>query len=214
MRTLEINIYQFNELSEAAKERARQWYLNLEDFSFVYHEAHKTVKEFNDLFDTREGSRSWLDISTNYIEDNILNLSGQRLRTYILNNYSHKLFKKKYLGSSNLSEVKPKYHKMRTIREVKQGANKGLFSSYYYSNIQTSNSCVLTGVCYDDDILQPIYDFIEKPNETTFEDLLNECIESLRISIENEIEYLQSDESVDETIEINGYEFDEEGNRI
>jgi hypothetical protein len=41
-----------------------------------------------------------------------------------------------------------------------------------------------------------------------------ECFDSLRSDIESEIEYLNSNEAIAEDLEINGYEFTEDGKRF
>ena len=67
-------------------------------------------------------------------------------------------------------------------------------------------------MCYDDNMLEPLYKFMEQYNHkqdqhTTIEDLFTECFEALRITLEREEEYLNSDEAIIETIEANDYEF-------
>lgn len=36
MKTLQVNVYQYSELNEKAKEKARNWYLEWQDFSFEW----------------------------------------------------------------------------------------------------------------------------------------------------------------------------------
>ena len=79
------------------------------------------------------------------------------------------------------------------------------------SNFYVESCCPFTGVCYDEDLLQPFKEFIKKPDGRTFEDLLREAVETLRISLENEDEYRYSDEGIEQDIEANGYEFMEDG---
>ena len=67
-------------------------------------------------------------------------------------------------------------------------------------------------MCYDDDILSPIYEFLNKPSDRIdFETLLNDCIYSLCASVNAEIEYQSSEEAITETIEANDYDFTEDG---
>ena len=93
--------------------------------------------------------------------------------------------------------------------------NKGKVSVSYYSNIQKeSKNCNLTGMCYDDDMLKPIYDFLELRNfdTTNFEDLLNSCFDAMRKTLKDEEEYMYTDEYISEEIISNDYEFTENGN--
>lgn len=220
MQTLQINVYKFNELNEEAQEKAIQDYRNKGiETEHIYDEAYNTVIKFNEVFETKEGGKSWLDCNTSNIRENVLNLKGLRLRTYILNNFYNSLYKPKYLGC--IGDNKIIKHRMSKTHfyDTKKGARVSS-SNFIYSNIQKENSCTLTGVFYDDDMLKPIYEFIENGhkkddfNYLTFEMLLNECFESLEKSITNEIEFLHSDTSIIENIEINDYDFLENGEQF
>jgi hypothetical protein len=75
------------------------------------------------------------------------------------------------------------------------------------------SSCNLTGMCYDDDMMQPIYDFLELRtfDNTNFEDLLNSCFDAMRETLEKEEEYMYTDEYISEEILANEYEYTESG---
>ncbi len=220
MKTIELKLFEYSELpTEKAKEKAREWFnkdgVNCE---YIYSDARETVKAFFKHFPGSEGRNSWLDISTNNINDNILGLSGQRLATYIYNNFGDVLFKGKYFSGLPGAYDTKLIHPCVKNWEIKQGPNKGKFGRSYYSRITKENCCVLTGVCYDDDLLGPIYDFLKAPDNTNFEDLLNNCFEALRKSVEDEveyrIEYRNSREAIEEDIEANEYTFLEDGTRF
>lgn len=216
MRTVRTKVYKFEELNEAAQQAAIEKERSNVFTDFVYDEAHKTVKAFNSIFDLREGNRSWLDPDFRDIDEDVQNLKGFRLQKYIWNNYGNDLFKPKYLKHGNLVDKRKPYHPMQQQREITNNCpNKGKISISYYSNIQKDNCCVLTGVCYDMDILDPIYKFLEKRDfsncTTTFYHLINDCFESLEKSIESEIDYLNSDEAIKETLIANEYEFTKNG---
>jgi hypothetical protein len=218
MRTIRTKIYKFNELSKEAQETAIENYRNKSlTIDFIYSDAECTVEAFCDAFSVKSGSRSWLDCNTSNIDDDILNLTGLRLRKYILNNFGDTLYKRKYLQiGSNSKTLKP-FHRMRKQTEIKSGPNKGLFYSAYYSNIcKVAKNCNLTGMCYDDDMMQPIYDFLELRtfNSTNLQDLFNECFNEMRNTLEREEDYMQSEEYITENIEANEYEFTEEGNKF
>ena len=48
----------------------------------------------------------------------------------------------------------------------------------------------------------------------TFEDIINYCFENLSKSIANEVYYQNSDESIAETLEVNEYDFLENGEQF
>lgn len=187
MRTIEVQLFKFNELSAEAKERAMKDYEP--ETSCYWNDASSTVEKFNELFGTRSGSHSWLDIDTGSIDTDILNLTGFRLQKYLWNNFKDGLFEGKYYHLSSKTKV-----------------NKRGFASSVtrYSKIQFENSFTLTGVCYDMDILDPIYKFLESREvehwSTTFDSLLEECVNELRKSLESEDDYNNSDEGKSEEL--------------
>lgn len=219
MKTIikEVKVYQFDELTEEAKQNAINKYSERQNFDYIYDEAYQTVKKANKLFNIEEGRNSWLYYSLSHIDDNIMNLKGLRLRTYILNNFE--LWKGKFYDSIGDNRIinHPciKVHRY----DLSKGARVSS-SNFYYSRIQKENCCILTGMCYDDDFLKPIYDFVynfrEFPsaNYQTFEDLIQYCFDSLKSSIESEIEYRESREAIEEEIQENCMEFTEDGNEF
>jgi hypothetical protein len=211
-RVARVKVYSFGQLSDKAKEVARSWWRDRQEYDYIWGEAKNTVDAFNDLFNLKHGLRSWLDFRHN-LSDEVEELKGLRLRTYIINNYGWGLNKRKYMG--HLKASKPVNHPCCRNRVYKTRSGGEIVSVSYLSRIQYTTDCVLTGVCYDHDILAPIYEFIKKPcKHTTLVDLFKDCFESLRLSIESEIEYRNSDEYVDEELVSNDYEFTEDGKRF
>lgn len=208
MRTVCKTVYQFHELSEQAQKKAIENYrANEVNTDYIYDEAYNTVKKFNEVFGLKEDRRSWLDFNAGHIDGNILNLKGQRLRTYIENNFGAHITKGKYFSLWSKSEVSFKHHK---------DGHPALKSRY--SKVMFERNCALTGVCYDQSILQPMYEFLDwnlRPDYNSymdFETLMNDCFASLAKDIEDEVAAQNSDEAIADTIESNGYEFDENGN--
>lgn len=217
MRTIRTKIYKFEELNEDAKSNAiRHYQNNILSFDFIYSDAEKTVDAFCNAFNVKSGSRSWLDCNTSNIDDDILNLNGLRLRKYILNNFGDTLFKRKYLKHGELRESRKPYHRMMKQIEITSNCpNKGKISVSYYSNIfKVAQNCNLTGMCYDDDMMQPIYDFLNLRSfdSTNFEDLLNNCFDAMCKTLKDEEDYMYTDEYIIEEINSNDYEFTENGN--
>jgi predicted RNase H-like HicB family nuclease len=217
MRTITttVEVFKFDELSDEAKQTAiREYRSEGVDTSHNWDEAHKSVKEFHNIFGSREGNRSWLDVNTGHMDDQILELSGNRLRTYLINNFPSAFYEREFRGHSkndNRSTEKPKGH--RLVTAIKKDC-KGNYYRVFKSNFLTESCCPFTGVCYDESLLDPFKAFITLPDARTFEDLLQEAMESLRIYLESEDEYRNSDEAIEEDIESNDYEFTEDGKRI
>lgn len=207
MRTIQTTVYKFNELSEEGKQKVIAHIRKTIDTWYIYNEARETVIKFNDNFGTEEGRNSWLDVCTGHIDDCILELTGVRLRTYLLNNFFKALYTRRYF---TLLDGNRK-HRMCVNHTRRDGTG----FSQVYSNIRYNlGGCPLTGVCYDDDILSPFYEFINKPDTRTFQDLIEEGFTNLKQSIESECEYQYTDEAIIETIEANDYEFTEDGELI
>lgn len=210
MRTIQTTVYKFTELSETAKQNAINKYRENDSssFDYIYNDAHNTVNAFHDHFGTKEGIKSWLDVRTSHLDDSLMELKGNRLRTYILNNFYSALYKPSFLG---LIDKEVKKHRM--VKSFKNYKNE--LHSFVYSNIILTNSCVLTGVCYDNSLLEPIYKFIRNPeSHVNFEMLLNDCFESLERDIEAEIQDRTSDMSIKEYLIDNNIEFTEGGELI
>lgn len=189
MKTKMITVYQFSELSQKTQQKVLDKFRETSDSYWIYSEAQQTVKEFERHFPTdSNGKKSWLECNVN-ANDEILELMGLRLRTYLINNFGHILFKPKTRYKNNKKRV---------------------------SKIFTETCCNLAGICYDDDMLKPIYHFIcgFKYRDYNFEELMKECYQNLKTALEKEEEYMYSDEYIIENIECNGYEFMECGTII
>jgi hypothetical protein len=212
--TITRTIYTFEELTPEAQQNAiNQYRGDGIDTSHNWDEARHSVNAFCDLFDCRTGRNSWLDVTANDCETRH-DLTGQRLRTYLLNNFSSAFYERKYRGHSkndHRSTERPKDHRM--VTKIRKD-HKGNYYRVFRSNFEVESCCPFTGVCYDEDLLQPLKEFIKQPDARTFDDLMTEAGESLRISLESEDEYRNSDEAVKETIEANAYEFTEDGELI
>jgi len=216
MRTIRTKIYKFDELSDDAKQSAiRHYQNNFLTFDHIYSDAECTVKAFCEAFNVKSGNHSWLDCNTSNIDDAILELTGLRLRKYILNNFGVTLYKRKYLKHGELTNFRKPFHRMIKQTEIiNKCPNKGKFSISYYSNIFVeANNCNLTGMCYDCDMMQPIYDFLELRTfgSTNFEDLLNSCFYAMSKTLKDEESYMYTDEYISEEILANDYEFTENG---
>ena len=194
MRTITrtYDIFPLAELSTAARETAySEW---LSTFEYAYSSDNRsTLEAFERIFNVKVTNWSYDTCLysyrfTSHYSGEEDELSGIRLLKYLVNNYWHTLFK-------------PKTYYL-----------KGNFKKQRRSLLFTDSSCVLTGYCADEDILKPIYDFLKSPDtDTTLYDLMDKCLDSFFKSCRNDMEYLSSEESFEESCEANGYEFLENG---
>ena len=162
-------------------------------------ENEDTLKAFENIFpikvgDWEYGYRNFINFKMTVDYEEIENMTGIRLLKYLWNNYRRDIYNGKYYSTSGHYDEQGKYHYKKR-----------------YSKITLEHSCVLTGYCMDDEILQPIYDFMQKPDNRTFYDLINDCLHNWIFACNQELEYQNSDEAIIETIQANEYDFLENG---
>lgn len=184
MRTKEIKIYQFQELSDESKEKAIEKFREMEDFAWsseYLDSLEAGLKHFG--FRLKHYEIDWSNINycdtaiDNYHDQEILGLTGVRLYKYIVNNFLN------------------------------------TYCKYSKKNVSVfDGNCAFTGVSSDEDFLDPINEFLKKPSiKYNFEELIEECVHSLLLAGCNDFDYQISDKGITENIEANGYEFYENG---
>lgn len=188
MRTEQIKIYQFAELSEKAKQTAINNYRYQDNDDFwgpdrlaSYEAAEKIYKDLR------------------HIQEEI---KGARLVAWIQNNLSHFWTDTNRISKHADGKIKNSYFQYKYDNPVKVRLSK-VFKTNNLDN------CPLTGVCYDFDFLQPIIDFLRNPDKHTTN--LDLEIPSYEEIAEKDFEWMNTDEYISETIEANEYEFTEDG---
>lgn len=207
MKTINVNVYKFSELSEKAKEKAMDNYRKYFEY-FLGDENKATLDAFLKIFyfvkvtDYEYGlDRNNIDYKIT-IDDEIRDLQGLRLYKWLWNNFQNLIYKGKYYSTQGYYDKENKYHYKSN-----------------YSKVIKENSCILTGYCMDDHILSPIYEFLDykndkKHNEMTIDDLISDCLHSWLFACRDDVEYRYSDECIMEELENDGECFDENGDRI
>jgi hypothetical protein len=211
MRTVRTKVYKFDELSEEAKERAietyRQWAEG--DTPAWADENQQSMEEFAKIFPIRINRWSYGDrgegVYFEFTDDyNLEEMKGQRLATYIWNNYRDSIYKGKYYSLWSKTE--------KSYEHYKEGYP---VLKTRYSRITLEGSCPLTGYMMDNVLLDPIYDFMKKPDpETNFRDLLETCFHAWIKACNDEIEYQNSDEYLIQEIQAQEWEFRKDGSRF
>ena len=187
MRTIRTKVYRFSELSESAKQKAIDWYRDGNE----YHNSNEILstikiglKQFGAIL--KNYSIYWDNI--NGCDFNIAIETTDEIEE--LNGV--RLWK--YLHNNNLLTYWNKYHKKT-------------------ENL-LNGDLPFTGVCFDSDFLDNIKDFVIKPANTTFNELLTDSVYNTIKAGCNDWEYQQSDEAITDTIEANEYEFKADGTRF
>lgn len=189
MRTIirKYKVYPIAELSEKAIEKAYiDWSMTSEYYD--YNENKDTLEKFSELFGIK--CYNWTYDAYTYsfrfdMEHNeeVQKMKGIRLATYITNNYGNNLYT-------------PKMYYNRGYKKKRK------------SRIFTSNSCVLTGYYLDEDILEDIYTFLNRPDAyTSFHSLICKCLNKYFASCRDDVSYRQSEECFKEASLANEWEY-------
>ncbi|KAB6147086.1 hypothetical protein GA398_13030 [Bacteroides xylanisolvens] len=188
--TRTYTLYRITELSEEAKEKAHsEWLCNRYFYGWTY-ENRQTLDAFCERFGIVCGN--WRYDADNYSydyrsrqEDCIDSLSGWRLATYLMNNHWNDLYQKKYFW-------------------------KGMKGRK--SRIFVDTCCPLTGYYIDNDILDPIYQFLKSPTgNVTFDNLMNKCLDSFFRACRDDMESTQTLEYFTEESKANDWEYLSDG---
>ena len=191
MRTEQISIYKFNELSEDQKQSVFENWRNtrceydwqsewMDSINGFAESTGITIKDYS----LGPYSHSYVTWSWNDYDLNPESMDGLRLRTWLINNWLPLWEKGKYLG-------------------WKAGP--------HYSKCQTEISCPFTGVCSDHDLIDPVIAFIKSPDDSSLTDVINACMDSFVSGYNTDMEHQDSDEYITDTIEANEYEFYSDG---
>lgn len=168
MKTVEIKVYQFSELSEDAKNKAIQNLsdinVNFEWWEFTYEDAKNIGLEIQsfDLDRNRHAKGQFLYFA-NEVAANILKEHGDTCNTYLT-------------AFNFMEDWQP------------------IFNDYMDVNSENYESRDL------ENQLQDLED-----------EFLNSLLEDYSILLQKESEYLQSEKAIIETIELNEYDFTEDG---
>ncbi|EHO73809.1 hypothetical protein J4866_02770 [Prevotella denticola] len=184
--TRTYDIYNLHELTREAQAKAHSHWAEHFDYSWA-DENEKTLQAFEQIFNIKVDRWSYDDYSywyrfTSHYSEEEDNLKGVRLLKYLVNNYWNDLYIPKTIWG----------HNYKTKRK---------------SRIFVTNDCVLTGYYMDYEILQPIYDFLKAPDNTTLYELMNKCLNGFFKACRDDMEYQLSEEAFAESCEANNYEF-------
>ena len=167
MRTETIEIYKFNELSEEAKEKAHQNFLNSEREYFWIDENLESLKKGLEYFD--------------------FNLSDWSINYHCATNAYLKIESNHYDNQEELSGIRLWKFLQDYIHGYRTNSLK-----YPHKNGLLEGNCPFTGYCADENFLDPIRKFIEKPTDKTFQELMEECAYEVMNVIELDYDYQNS----------------------
>lgn len=206
--TIEKTYFTFAELDDSAKDNAREWFRqNLEmDIECVFEDA-ATVAELMGL-DIRQTLKKTITGKTHYAPTIYYSgFSSQGDGACFEGRYT---YKKGALKA--VKEYAPQDETLQRIAKDLQDAQRKVF----YSAAATVKH---RGHYYHEGCMAIDVDMDSRIGQATFTEAENAIIEAFRDfarwiyrQLEREWDHMNSNETVDETIVANGYEFDENGN--
>ena len=194
MRTETLKIHTIEELDgrmrEQAIERQRRWLMQYEDWRWMTSDAMETIKRGLDWLGY--DLRDWgIDFEAGYVQKLHITMDNEP--------EGIKATAKHIIGAWS---------------EIHKRKRKG------YKLLMERKDCPFTGMCYDEDFLDPIRNYMTDPkaSERRYDlmEIAEDCVQSVVNSVEREIEWHMSDEGIIESCEANDteFKFDEEGNLI
>lgn len=91
-------------------------------------------------------------------------------------------------------------------------ASNNHFRGLTLKQVEKNKTLELTGYCLDCDLVETMYKVMKETGDALL--AFNEAIEAGLKGIISEMEYQDSDEYIEEMMDINDYEFDEQGRRV
>ena len=202
MRTKVISLFTLDELDNEARKRAYDAWLQCYSYPW-FDENRQVLKAFENVFPVRIREYNYGDCGSAVVrfemtcDEEVESLTGQRLATYIWNNYKPALYKGKYYSTKGKANADGKYT-----------------YQFRHSRVILSTDCVLTGFWLDNEILGPIYDFLRKPDARNFSKLMEDCFYSWLWACCHDLEESMTFEAFESEADANEWEFDEQGNLI
>lgn len=198
MDTITVNVYQFDELSDKAKETAREWYKSDGDGDPFWHECaiEDMTISLGFLGYDLSGKRDGIAFSGFYSQGDGAQFTGT--------------WRARDVNMAGLTEHTSEPALIRIAEALRGLAEKFPDSSatIKHSGHYSHKYCT----SFDCDFLDSAEQFCEK-SEKEFIELSRDAMQWVYDTLEKEYIFTQSDSSVDENIEANAYEFTIDGKR-
>lgn len=206
MRTATVDVYSYPELTEEAKDRAFNHWLETADYPWQ-EEARQTIAALGGVFgvvcyDWEYGVCRPYNFRLKFdnIDGDAMGLSGNRARSWLSNNIWDNTFAEKY------------------AKKDRQGR------TIWHTLGEVWDCCPLTGIWLDNEALRPLRDFVTGKGDydtrrlylhdrTTVEDVIRACFDALFAELTRDCEYCSSREYFEEEANANDYEFTASGDR-
>jgi hypothetical protein len=197
MKTKTIQLFEFDELSDAAKEKAREW----------YREGNLDYKWWDSTFDDAKAAGKYIGIDVDDIRFSGFWSQGDGASfagSYEYRKGGEKALKADFATDKALHAIAKGLTAVQRRYFYQLGARVTFTSWPHYCHERCTSIDVWDKRGFDTDLADA---------EETVSELLRDFMRWIYRRLEAEYEWLQADEQVDESIRCNGYTFDEAGNR-
>ena len=211
MRVVETNVFQYDELDDRAKERAREWYSRHVfedscDWEFVYEEAVRVAEILG------------IEISTSPVRL-MSGKSRQETDIYFSGFWSQgdgACFEGTYRyakgATKKIRQYAPQDKELHRIADELQAVQRKhfyhLIASMNHTGHYCHSGCMSVEVEHNEDRYRDIGDAEEEITQ-----LMRDFADWIYERLSDEYDYQTSDEAVEEAIRAHEYEFDENGDR-
>ena len=209
MKTISLDLFGINELNDAAQKYAYNEWLQTKEYD-EWGENYRTLQAFVDKLPIKVkevyGAYETIHVDWRFTESvEIEQLSYLRLHKYIMNNYWNVLFKACYVRCmKNEEPIKHPYV------QVRKAAN-GKFYNTFHSLMRPTRDCNLTGYFIDEAILDPMYKFLNNPENITFSELIQRCLNKWMSAVRMDYKQTVSMQAFIEEMEYEDTDFMENG---
>lgn len=207
-RVIETPVYYFDQLSDAAKERARDWYRECSKtdhwWDSVYEDAERVANCLGIEIDSRKGSKDLCIYFSGFCSQGDGACFEGRYR------YRKGWLEELTAYAPPSPERNQELHRIgHALQEVQARYFYKLEATAKHSGHYYHSGCTNIDVTHADDQYRDIGDA-----EDTVAQLLRDFMDWIYDGLEKESEWLDSEENVDECIVANEYEFDVNGDRV
>lgn len=202
MRTIETQVFKYDELSDEAKAKAREWYSGTacqdsDWFDFVYDDADNVAKIIGITLDRKRGNTPSIYFSGFYSQGDGACFEG-----------SYRYVKGALKAIKAYAPQDTELHRIaKELQDIQRRHFYQLRATVKHRGHYQHSGCMSVDVYRTDDGY-----FNDGTDEESFIQCMRDFADWIYSQLEKEYEYQTSDEVAEEMIIANEYEFDENGN--
>lgn len=208
-QTITKTVYSFDELSEEAKERARDWYREASAQDEYWDSVYQDAETIAGLMGIEFYRRNFRTVGGKISDEPCIWFSGfssQGDGACFEGRYSYAKG-----GAAKVKAYAPLDEKLHAIAAGLQAVQQA--NGYRLSATVTHSGSYYHSGCTDIDVMKNGDDYASDEATGEVTRLLRAFMDWIYRQLESEYEYFNSDENVDENIRLNEYAFEEEGSR-